>query len=84
MKTMDLSQRVRVVPTTSASGVAWSVCVDDECLALHSGEGAKGRALEWALRLAEDLRKNGAVLVEVAADAGAEKLTRVVRSRLAS
>jgi hypothetical protein len=83
MKSMEPSQRIRVLSSTSAFGRSWDVVVDDEPHASYS-DGSKSRALEWALRLAEDLRMSGAVIVEVEPDAGERNTRRVVRGRIAS
>jgi hypothetical protein len=67
----------------TSAGAAWRLALDDEDQALFSGEGAHQRALNSALRLAEDLRRTGSVIVVVEHPDRA-KSTRIVRSRLAS
>lgn len=84
MATIDLSHRIHVSSSISAAGAAWTVVVADEREAIFTGEGARGRAIESALRLAEELRMSGTVLVVVQSADGSETVTRVVRSSLAS
>jgi hypothetical protein len=84
MDRRDLSHRIRVSSSLSASGVVWTVSSDGDDHSVFAGAGARGRAVESALRLAEGLRLGGTVLVMVDPTDTGEKVTRVVRSRLAS
>jgi hypothetical protein len=86
MATLDTSHRIYVASSASASGsgVVWSVWADEEEHAVFAGNSARSRALESALRLAEELRLTGAVLVVIEPEDGGENVTRVLRSRLAS
>jgi hypothetical protein len=84
MKTRNRSLEIRVASATSPAGTTWCVDVADESQAVFTGDGAKGRAIEAALRLAEDLRTSGPVLVVVGPSDGSERVSRVLRGRLAS
>jgi hypothetical protein len=68
--------------------LVWTVCADGEEHALYAGIGAKGRAIESALRLAEELRVSAAVVVVVVESEPRRKRdnneTPVTRNRLAS
>ena len=77
MATMDLTHRISVSSSRSVSGKAWTVFVAGESQAIFTGEGAKGRAIERALRAAEDLRASGAVLLVVEPEGGAQSVTRI-------
>lgn len=65
MATRNLSHRIRVSSSISASGRTWTVFVADDRHAIFTGARAKERAVDAALRLAEDLRMHGAVVVVV-------------------
>lgn len=57
---------IRVARDKSASGTnMWTVVVSDEERAWFTGAGAKLRALDFALRRAEDLRSFGRVRIVV-------------------
>jgi hypothetical protein len=84
MNPIDRSHQIRVTSSASPSGTAWTVLVTGESHAVFTGGAARPRAVEYALRLAEDLRTTGAVLVVVDSSDGGDKTTRVVRNRLAS
>ena len=79
MNTMD-PHRIRV----ARSGTGFVVTVGDEEHAVFTGKGAKDRAVGSALRLAEELRKTGPVVIVVDRDDGTGEASRVLRSRLAS
>ena len=85
MATIDLSHRIRVSSSLSASGTGSTVVVADESKAIFAGDGAKGRAIEGP-RSGSPTRfeLSGTVLVVVESADGGEKVTRVVRSKLAS
>lgn len=65
MATIALSHRISVSSSISASGRVWTVFVAGQSRAVFTGDRAKERALDAALWLAEDLRRNGAVQVVV-------------------
>jgi hypothetical protein len=81
---MSPSHRILVSSSKSPSGIAWTVFLAGESQAIFTGDGAKGRAIEAALRRAEELRWSASVLVVVESPNGEESATRVVRSKLAS
>jgi hypothetical protein len=60
-----LPHRIQVSSSISASGRIWTVFVAGQSHAIFSGERAKERAVDSALWLAEDLRRNGTVQVVV-------------------
>jgi len=84
MATIVRSHRIRVASALSVSGTAWTVFVAGKRDAIFTGDGAKGRAVECALRRAEDLRMSGPALVVIEPAGGAEHVSQVVASRLAS
>lgn len=92
MATIVRSHRIRVTSSRSASGTAWTVFVAGMRDAIFTGDGAKGRAVECALRRADDLRTSGTPLVAVAvvvepteADVQVSRRSpRMIESRLAS
>ena len=84
MATVNRSHRVRVSPSLSVSGTTWTVFVAGRRDAIFTGDGAKGRAVECALRRAEALRMSGPTHVVVEPAGGGEIASRIVESRLAS
>lgn len=84
MATRNVSYRLRVSSSLSASGSAWTVFAADDRHAIFTGVHAKERAVDAALWLAEELRMHGTVVVVVDPADGGESMTRVVRSGLAS
>jgi hypothetical protein len=84
MAAIDLSHRIHVSSSNSASGGVWTVFVADESHSSFEGDGAKGRAIESALQLAEVLRLSGTVLIVVETVDRKETVTSVARSKLAS
>ncbi len=53
------SHRILVSSSRSASGVAWNVVIAGMRDAIFTGAGAKDRAIDCALRRAEELRGGG-------------------------
>ena len=87
MAAIRRSHRIRVSSSSSASGTAWTVFVAGMRDAIFTGDAARGRAIECALRRAEDLRASGPALVVVEPVVGGAHETRearVLESRLAS
>lgn len=84
MATIGHSHRIRVSSSLSVSGTAWTVFVAGKRDAIFTGAGAKGRAVDCALRRAEDLRMSGPALVVIEPAGGGEPVSQVVGSRLAS
>jgi hypothetical protein len=84
MATIDLTHRIGVSSSSCGSDRTWNVFVAGERQAAFTGKDAKGRAIESALSLAEELRLDGSVLVIVEPTEPGSAVTRVVRSRLAS
>jgi hypothetical protein len=87
MATIIRSHRIRVSSSLSASGTAWTVYVGGMRDAIFTGVRAKGRALDCALRRAEDLRTTGPAVVVVEpddSDVQESRAPRMVESRLAS
>jgi hypothetical protein len=75
MATINLFHRISVSSSRSASGRVWTVFVADKSHAIFSGERAMERAIDSALWLAEELRRNGTVQVVVdPADGGEGRL----------
>ena len=89
MATIVRSHRIRVSSSRSSSGTAWTVFVAGMRDAIFTGDGAKGRAVECALRRADDLRMSGTAVVGVVveptdAEVHASRSPRMIESRLAS
>ena len=89
MATIARSHRIRVSSSRSSSGIAWTVFVAGMRDAIFTGAGAKPRAVECALRRADDLRMSGPAGVVVVvdptdADVQASRPPRMLENRLAS
>jgi hypothetical protein len=84
MATINRSHRIRVSSSRSVSGTAWTVFVAGKRDAIFTGDGAKGRALDCALRRAEVLRMSGPTHVVVEPAGVGEIASHVMESRLAS
>lgn len=61
MSSFDDSHRIHV----TASRTGWTVSVSNETHAVFVGERARGRAVEWALRLTESLWSQHPVVVVI-------------------
>jgi hypothetical protein len=84
MATIARSHRIRVSSSLSVSGMAWTVFVAGKRDAIFTGDGAKERAVDCALRRAEALRMSGPAHVAIEPACGGETVSHVVESRLAS
>ena len=82
MATINLPHRISVSSSLSASGRIWPVFVSSRSHAIFTGDRAKERAIDSALWLAEELRRNGSVQVVVDPADGGQNVTGV--GRLAS
>jgi hypothetical protein len=78
------SHRIQVSSSRSASGVAWNVIVAGMRDAIFTGSGAKERAIDCALRRAEDLRTSGSARVVIEPCTAVERFCGAVDARLAS
>jgi hypothetical protein len=65
MASINLFHRISVSSSRSASGRIWTVFVSGRSHAIFSGERAMDRAIDSALWLAEELRRDGSVQVVV-------------------
>lgn len=84
MKSSNHTLAVRVASTLPEGTVGYAVDLDGERQSEFTGRAARDRAIEAALRLAEQLRTTGPVLVVVDPVDGCATTARIVRSRLAS
>ena len=84
MATIDRSHRIRVSSSLSPSGTAWTVFVGGRRDAIFTGDSAKGRAVDCALRRAEALRTTGPALVTIEPVDSGQGVSHVVQSQLAS
>jgi hypothetical protein len=81
------SHRILVSSSRSASGVAWNVVIAGMRDAIFTGAGAKDRAIDCALRRAEELRNGGSARVVIEPCGAAARHARPMRTmdeRLAS
>ncbi|MDB5217830.1 MAG: hypothetical protein JWO86_5757 [Myxococcaceae bacterium] len=84
MVTTVRSHRIIVSPSSSARGVAWNVIVAGMRDSIFTGAAARDRAIECALRRAEDLRTDGAARVVVEPCPAVVPAAGVMNARLAS
>jgi hypothetical protein len=84
MEATDLSHRIRVCPSTAKSARVWTVSSDGEERGVFRGIMGKQAAIDSALRIAEELRLHGTVLVTVEPGDVSENMMRLVCCRLAS
>lgn len=84
MATIARSHRIRVSSSRSISGTAWTVFVAGRRDAIFTGDAAKERAVDRALRRAEALRMSGPTHLVVEPAGVGEITSHVMESRLAS